>query len=164
MWNINCELKPEKFKRAIDTLLPQFKGYSQQDGHEFLIYLLDQLHEEIKSDIQIKKMKLNKSTSNYIEAKTNLRNLIESTTDETEKQNYKGELKKLYDSNYILDVQYEGLKFYQNFIKDNHSIITDLFYGVFLSEIQCEHCSNKTVSFEPFNVLQLDMEQNLKNL
>lgn len=164
MWNINCELKPEKFKKAVDTLLPQFRGYSQHDGHEFLIYLIDQLHEEIKSDIQIKKIKLNKSTSKYVEEKTNLKNLIESTTDETEKQNYKTELKKLYDENYILDVQYEGLKFYQTFIKDNHSIITDLFYGVFLSEIKCEHCLNKSVSFEPFNVLQLDMEQNLNNL
>lgn len=164
MWNINCELKPEKFKRVVDTLLPQFKGYSQHDGHEFLIYLIDRLHEEIKSDIQIKKIKLNSSTLKYIEAKMNLRNLIESTTNETEKQIHKTELKKLYNENYILDVQYEGLKFFQNFIKDNHSIITDLFYGIFLSEIQCEYCSNKSVSFEPFNVLQLDMEQNTDNL
>ena len=163
MWNINCELKPEKFKRAIDTHLPQFKGYSQQDGQEFLIYLLDQLHEEIKSDIEIKKIKLNKTTLKYIEDKMNLLNLIESTN-ETEKQNYKTELKKLRDENYITDIQYEGLKFYQNFIKDNHSIIIDLFYGVFLSEIQCEHCLNKSVSYDPFNVLQLDMEQHTDNL
>ena len=95
MWNINCELKPEKFKRAVDTLLPQFKGYSQHDSHEFLIYLLDFIHEEIKSDVQIKKIKLNKLTLNYIDTKTNL---------------------------------------------------------------------NKSVSFEPFNVLLLDMEQNIDNL
>jgi ubiquitin carboxyl-terminal hydrolase 8 len=164
MWNINCELKPEKFKRAVDTLLPQFKGYSQHDSHEFLIYLLDFIHEEIKSDVQIKKIKLNKLTLNYIDTKTNLKNLIELATDENEKETYKNELKKLLNENYILDVQYEGLKFYENFIRNNHSIVTDLFYGLFLSEIECENCLNKSVTFEPFNVLQLDMEQNIDNL
>lgn len=164
MWSINCELSPKKLKKSVDTLLPYFKGYSQHDGHEFIIYLLDRIHEENKSDVVIKKLKINKVTSNYIEKKTNLKNLIEYTSNEKDKETYEEELNILYNENYNLDIQYEGVKFYQNFIKDNHSIITELFYGVFISEIQCENCSKRSVSFEPFNVLQLDMKYNIYTL
>ena len=66
MWSINCELTPEKFKSSIDILMPKFQGFDQQDAQEFLIFLLDQIHEETKSDIIIKKLKLNQHTVKYL--------------------------------------------------------------------------------------------------
>jgi ubiquitin carboxyl-terminal hydrolase 8 len=158
MWNINCELKPEKFKAAIDKHLPQFRGFNQHDGHEFLIYLLDTIHEELKSNVNIKKIKLNKISQEYVDKKLFLKKMIQEKTG-TEQEQLKQELKQLYNNNYVTDVQYEGLNFYQNFLKDNHSIITDLFYGLLASEICCQNCNNKSMSYEPFNVLQIDMAQ-----
>jgi ubiquitin C-terminal hydrolase len=165
MWNINCELKPEKFKEAIDKLIPKFRGYNQHDGHEFLLFLLDRIHEELKSDVKIKKIKFNSVTENYIKQKNELLNLIKnSNTNKEEEKFYKNELKRLHTENYLIDIQYEGLQFYKNFIKDNNSIITDLFYGLFLSEVCCNNCKNKTVSYEPFNILQIDMDKEYNNL
>ena len=168
MWNINCELKPEKFKASIDKILPQFRGFNQHDGHEFLIYLLDTIHEEIKSNVNIKKIKLNKISQAYVDKKENLKKQLESTTSDTTsdttKETIKQALKQLYNNNYLIDVQYEGLKFFENFLKDNHSIITDLFYGLFASEVRCPNCNNRSMTFEPFNVLQLDMDKEFKSI
>lgn len=163
MWNINCELKPEKFKASVDKILPQFRGFNQHDGHEFLIYLLDTIHEEIKSNVNIKKIKLNKISQQYVDRKEELKKQLELTQIESAKEPIKQELKQLYNNNYLIDVQYEGLKFYENFLKDNHSIITDLFYGLFASEVRCQNCNNRSMTYEPFNVLQLDMDKQYSN-
>jgi ubiquitin carboxyl-terminal hydrolase 8 len=157
MWSINCELKPEKFKLSVDKLLPKFRGLMQHDAQEFLTFLLDQLHEEIKDFVVIKKVKLNSKVNSYIGAKHRILKQIEETEDESIKGTLKLQLKNLINNNYIIDTQYEGIKFHESFLKNNHSIITDLFYGIFMSEICCNNCSNKSVTFEPFNMLQLEL-------
>ena len=37
-----------KLERKIGALCSRFQGFSQQDSHEFLLYLLDGMHEELK--------------------------------------------------------------------------------------------------------------------
>ncbi len=36
------------FKKKIGALCSRFQGFNQQDSHEFLLYLLDGMHEELK--------------------------------------------------------------------------------------------------------------------
>jgi ubiquitin carboxyl-terminal hydrolase 8 len=122
LWNINCDVIPRKFKATLDELIPNFRGYSQQDSHEFFSLILDTLHEEFKTDIEILEIKQPDNID--------------------------------YDKINILD---NGIKFYTNFIKNNHSIILDIFYGIFVFEIKCLTCDNHNYNYEPFNTIELDL-------
>ncbi len=42
---------PHEFVQVIKYLNPMFRGYMQHDSQEFLIYLMDQLHEELKRPV-----------------------------------------------------------------------------------------------------------------
>lgn len=122
LWNINCDVIPRKFKSTIDELIPHFSGFAQQDSHEFLSLILDMLHEEFKTDVEILEIK------------------------QPEKIDYDK-----------IDVLDNGIKFYANFIKKNHSIILDIFYGIFMFEIRCSNCGNCNYNYEPFNTIELDL-------
>jgi ubiquitin carboxyl-terminal hydrolase 8 len=46
---------------------------------------------------------------------------------------------------------------------NNYSIITQLFTGLYSSTVTCLECNNKSVSFEPFNILQLPIPEKDKS-
>lgn len=126
LWTINCDVIPRKFKATLDELIPNFHGFSQQDSHEFLSLILDMLHEEFKTDVEILEIV------------------------QPEKINYDK-----------IDVLDGGVKFYANFIKKNHSIILDIFYGIFMFEIKCSSCKNSNYNYEPFNTIELDLNDSI---
>jgi ubiquitin C-terminal hydrolase len=45
---INTSIAPIDLVQTIKYINPMFKGYAQHDSQEFLLTLLDQLHEELK--------------------------------------------------------------------------------------------------------------------
>ena len=165
MWGVNCNIRPSKLKEAVNTYLPYFKGYDQHDGQEFITYFLDRLHDELKTDIIFKDFNLTPSQQLFIDTK---QQLIDKLKDDTISSFYKEELSdalnKLVESNLNFNVVYDGIKFQHKFLKDNHSIITDLFYGIYVNIIVCKHCSNKSIVYEPFNAIQLDINNYPENI
>ena len=56
MIDLNCgadnnksSISPEGLFLVIWKVVPQFKGYHQNDSHEFLRYMLDRLHTELQT-------------------------------------------------------------------------------------------------------------------
>ncbi|KAJ2806692.1 hypothetical protein H4R20_001592 [Coemansia guatemalensis] len=48
MWDIGCgAYAPRAFKQTVAQWAPQFRGYNQQDAHEFLAFFLDGMHEDL---------------------------------------------------------------------------------------------------------------------
>ena len=45
--NVANSVSPKELKRQVGTLAPMFSGYNQHDAHEFMRFLLNELHEEI---------------------------------------------------------------------------------------------------------------------
>jgi ubiquitin carboxyl-terminal hydrolase 2/21 len=47
LWSSAQSVDPTKFKKEISKVAKRFDGYREHDAHEFLIYLLEGLHEDL---------------------------------------------------------------------------------------------------------------------
>ena len=43
-----------------------------------------------------------------------------------------------------------------DFLKRNRSFIVDIFYGQYFTEITCPDCKYKSITCDPFDMIQLD--------
>ena len=58
---------------------------------------------------------------------------------------------------FCLNLQVVSKESWQNHLKRNNSIITDLFHGQFKSTLVCPECSKVSVTFDPFCFLSLPL-------
>lgn len=131
---------PKDILSILAYYAPHFSGFSQQDAHELLIFLLDLLHED-----------MNRAKQNYVKpqiASSSSNSKITSDTTNT-------------DSN-DSDIEGDGTndeliaeKAWNRYKSKNDSIIVDLFHGLLRSQLICPQCNKKVVIFEPFVTLSL---------
>jgi ubiquitin C-terminal hydrolase len=163
MWALNCKLKPKKFKKCLGDGYAEFSGYKQNDGQECLSYILDKIHEETKTDVVIKIDNLSESIMKFKEKKTKYFKLIEDLSEE--KTEEKIEEKIRYHKKYI-DYKNAHLKeaavvfaleTWQELMQKNHSIITDIFTGMYCGSIKCLSCDNVNFRFDSYNSINLQI-------
>jgi len=53
LWEENCIIRPTSFKRTLDQMHPQFKGWGQHDSQEVLMSILDMLHNALSYSVTI---------------------------------------------------------------------------------------------------------------
>lgn len=117
----NYYISPWSLKKIIGKVSNQFSGYQQQDSQEFLLCLLDNLHEDL----------------NRIRKKPSVKPIdYENQPDD--------ELSKLS---------------WDNFLKRDNSVITDLLAGQFKSTLHCP-CKRVSLTFDPFMILSVPVPQN----
>jgi ubiquitin carboxyl-terminal hydrolase 8 len=160
MWSSNCIVRPREFKRLIGTICPTFEGFDQNDSQELLDFIINEIHDETKSDIKVNKFEVSQEVSNYYTQRKNIMKKIKSmdkvfSNDEFGK--VQTELKELKRNNYNSEILISSLEYWKTFMKNNHSRIIDTFCGLMLSEITCDKCCNMTFTFEPFNTLQISI-------
>jgi len=156
MWKKNCTITPKTFKQVLGKKNDIFNGSDQNDSQELLSFVLDTIHEETKTKVDVEFRDVPKSVEDFIKIKTQYRNIIKSSTISIDD---KKEAIIRY-TNYKLNNMHAvtTLKAYlawKNYIKDSHSIITDLFTGLFYSSIKCKECNYESPSFEPFTMLSI---------
>lgn len=105
-------------KNTVGRFHKPFQGYDQQDSHEFLIKLMDWLHED-----------LNKVTGKKLPMK---------------EQNYDD------IPDYVA-----AEKMQEELRRRDDSIVCSLFHGLHRSVIECDTCSHRSLTFEPFSIISL---------
>lgn len=159
MWKRNCEVTPITFKKCIDIKLKQFGGTFQHDSQEFLTFLLDTIHEEVKGDGNI-----NITMPEEIEYKILLdtyENELSKNKDNSidEKQVILHKIHDLDVNNHQLFLKIKSIIAWEHNIKKAYSIINDIFSGQTLTTNICEECKYSNYKFERFDILTLHLPE-----
>ena len=151
-------MSPRAFKSSIDSHLKQFSGFKQHDAQEFLTAVLDRLHDEVKSNIVIDKYNLSDEFQEYMIKKVSLFNQINSETiPESDKQHFQMQLTQFLQENISKEIYLNGVDKMIKSIEKNHSIISDIFTGMYMSNVVCANCNYNSFTYEPFNILTLEV-------
>ena len=158
MWSVNCVVKPKKLKDVIAHFCPKFSGYSQHDSEELLYGLFDRINEELKTDIKINRFMVSNEVADYYDKKKKFLKLIKEIYEDAEdKETMINKFNEFVADNYNLDIVIRSKEFWKSYFKSNHSIISEIFSGLYCSKVKCDNCNNCNINFEPFNILELPL-------
>jgi ubiquitin C-terminal hydrolase len=181
-------ISPYFFKKTISNYNPQFGGNSQSDAQEFLCFLIDKLHDQLKSPLSKKASNSNK----YLLNENSGMNALNDGVKETEEDDFCKFLNEIDDSpsspvspvspispiSAVSGVKDEikSIKRSQNHnknkrkeegkegsLKEEESAIVDIFYGKYKSTIECSNCGHKGITEEPFMSISLPIEAEPSN-
>lgn len=160
MWKQNAEITPNNFKKIVGNYCSTFNGYNQNDSQELLSLVLDTIHEEIKTEVLVKFQNIPDGVTNYLQVETEC---TEKANDESlpieERQKYLNYLHQYTFRHRNDSIIANAYVYWRNYITKSHSIISDLFTGLFYSKITCTSCNAITGAFEPFTVLSLQTKE-----
>ena len=160
MWEDISKVTPKSFKSILEKSNEEFAGFNQNDSHEALHLILDKIHEETGSPVQIHFTDMDKDMTNFNKMHKKCAETLEDDDvkiEEKEKiKNEYDKLKKTQPINYLNLLSHMHWK--KNMSK-KHSIITDLFTGLFSSNIKCLDCSHISSNFSSFHILTLPIKQ-----
>jgi hypothetical protein len=130
-------ISPEALFLVIWKVVPRFRGYQQQDAHEFLRYMLDRLHTELLSLLpgDLVNNTSNNSSSNRLAS----------------------------NSPYYRQRQQRPMLIHRGVsggagnLSSSHSLVTQIFGGTLQSEVNCLVCNASSKKHDPFLDLSIDI-------
>ncbi|XP_045305426.1 ubiquitin carboxyl-terminal hydrolase 3 isoform X4 [Leopardus geoffroyi] len=127
---------PESLFYVVWKIMPNFRGYQQQDAHEFMRYLLDHLHLELQGGFN------GVSRSAILQENSALSGSNKCC------------MKGIYKANFL---ETEG--------KENgaSTVVTAIFGGILQNEVNCLICGTESRKFDPFLDLSLDIPSQFRN-
>ncbi|KAG0205102.1 ubiquitin-specific protease doa4 [Mortierella sp. GBA30] len=129
MWSgQSLVVSPTSFRYAIGGFAPQFKGTEQHDSQEFLSFLLDGLHEDLKTEPQ-----------------------PPPPGDEEGSDADEARMERLpdYEASEIA---------WQRYLRRDNSIIVSLFQGQFKNRLCCSKCGKTSTTYNAFMYLALPIK------
>ena len=160
MWKQNCTITPKSFKKIIGEKNTAFKGFDQNDSQELLNLILDKIHDEIKAEVTIQFCNFPQSVIDIIKVREECARVINDKSTSIEQKEAASKYYKEFRLKHPDDVTIlMASTFWKKHIKKNHSIITDLFTGLYYSKIECMECSNCTSNFEPFIMMSIPTKE-----
>lgn len=150
-------IEPRTLKNLIALKNDTFNGFSQNDSHELLNFLLDSIHEETKRHMEMSSTRFPCEYHNMCRIINDCMSRINATNDIDEKMRIINEYNTYVASHQNEYVIYNGLSYCAKFNENNSSVISKYFTGIYHSTIECGKCKNKTHSFESFTSTSLEI-------
>jgi ubiquitin C-terminal hydrolase len=148
LWETTAEnLAPKSFKKKFVEKQQQFMGFEQQDSHEAMQFLIDNLHEEIAQPIDIN-----------IEIPSNLNEFFEICNKYYNSEDKKKDIEilKFIDNNKEKALDYFACDYYKNLSK-NYSEISELFQSINCNIIKCPDCNHCSYSFDKSYMISISL-------
>jgi ubiquitin carboxyl-terminal hydrolase 8 len=156
MWGQHCTVVPKHFKKVVGDICPTFRGFDQNDSQELLNLILDRIHEETKATVDISFKNIPESIVKLLRLNNTYLDIIRNEDISLEEKEKSSKIYKSYikenKEDHIISKSYI---FWKKYVKNSHSIITDLFTGIYYSKITCGECNTISGVFEPFTVLSV---------
>ncbi|KAF9406838.1 ubiquitin-specific protease doa4 [Podila epigama] len=129
MWSgQSLVVSPTSFRYAIAGFAPQFKGTEQHDSQEFLSFLLDGLHEDLKMEPQP---------------------APEGENEGSEQDEERMEKLPEYEASRIA---------WERYLRRDNSIVVSLFQGQFKNRLCCSKCGKTSTTYNAFMYLALPIK------
>ncbi|UXI20812.1 hypothetical protein NH340_JMT06754 [Sarcoptes scabiei] len=136
---------PSKLKFLMSTKQSYFSGFSQNDAHELMSFLLDAIHEDLNNHFPSSPNDQNNNYNNNDDGDDEA--MFDLDINECDSEQKYSEVSRLVKS--------KADKSWNQYRSHNNSFIIDLFGGQFKSRLTCHQCKKKAIIFEPFVSLPL---------
>jgi ubiquitin C-terminal hydrolase len=161
MWRSICTISPLKFKKKIGSLSDMFIGNIQNDSQELLCYILDSIHEETKYKVRLT-YKYTEQIREYIIKYNNLDNIKNTlTNNKLDTTNINYQIETLINMNRNTHTHYCASIYWEKYVSNSYSIITDLFTGLFYTRTVCKTCNNISEAFDPFVTMSVEIKSEI---
>ena len=168
MWSENCKIKPSRFKKLTNERIIALRGDNQEDAHEFLTFLFDELEQELRircslSEFDIVTPDIEVFSKEFVE----LNNAIKNEKDKDEKTKMLSTKHDFKNQNFDSYVIYEYVNAWREYYKKfggNYSIISDIFDFPYMTISECLNCNDKTIRFTPEKCMTLPVPKSDKQI
>lgn len=146
LWETTSDdLTPKSFRKKFIEKENKFMGFNQQDSHEAMQFLLDNLHEETAHSID-----LNVSLPPELNEFFNICDTFYSDDTKVKDKN----VIKFIDENRDKALDYFAMKYYTKLSK-NYSEVADLFQSIICNLTKCPDCNHLSYQFDNSYMISL---------
>lgn len=150
-------ISPRTMKDVISKKNNMFSGFSQNDCHELLIFLLDSIHEETKTNVRIVYSGCPIEYRRVREYYEHVQDMLKKTKTESEKQRIINEYHNFETENPNDMSIYKAVSHWSEFLKSNYSIISEYLMGTYQSTLACSKCGYVSQKYENFTTISLEI-------
>jgi ubiquitin carboxyl-terminal hydrolase 8 len=156
LWFYNAEISPRSIKTTMGKISDTFNNNEQQDSHEFLNVLLDTIHDEVAGKVTMTFLNVPEDVSKLMEFMDFYTGTVHTPN---EKLYLETNLNKYKEENPDVVTIYNAYKYWEGYVVRSHSMITNLFTGLYYSSVICDECHTITDTFEPFTIVSLPIKE-----
>ena len=164
LWKTNTVITPRTFKTKLGKFCRTFRDYNQQDSQDFIFFLLNQIHDEIKCTVSLRYKNIPQDIINYIKERKTIYKLIKDEQEPELIQNKLKEFNEFIERNNKFETIYKSLDYWDSYLKKNHSPVIDIFTGLYLNQIICTQCNKRSINFEPYLILPLPIIDSINSI